>query len=300
MKIAAHTMGTPEFNLAEAIELFASLGFDGMEIIWDDDYRCAIRKSTPFSQLSKLKMRLKDRNLSVCCLTPYMSEINSLDSKIRQQNLDDFKRCIDTAGILKSNYIRVYGGKYFPDCDQSKRRALEQTLIESLKILGEYASRVGVILAVETHFNTLTWKASETAKIIRQVGSPSVGVLYDQPNLEFSEGENYIEALRILEGLIAMVHVKDLVYKKGIFSKFISSKVETVDASLREVSSRIPGDGIIPWPEIITILKNQGFEGWLSLEYERRWFPDDLPPAKEGMKKGLEYMRMLLKNLNVV
>jgi len=38
MRIAGHTMGTPELSLPEAVGLFASVGLDGIEIIWDDDY----------------------------------------------------------------------------------------------------------------------------------------------------------------------------------------------------------------------------------------------------------------------
>jgi sugar phosphate isomerase/epimerase len=133
--------------------------------------------------------------------------------------------------------------------------------------------------------------------LIRRVNDPKVRALYDQPNLEFSEGEPYPEALRLLEGLIAMVHVKDLVYKKNVSGGFRSSKVVTVDESERRVSSRIPGEGIIPWPEILPALAAQGFAGWLSLEYERRWYPHDLPPAGEGMKRGLEYVRGLLAGL---
>ena len=102
------------------------------------------------------------------------------------------------------------------------------------------------------------------------------------------------EALRLLEGLIAMVHVKDLVYKEGATGGFTSSKVVTVDESERRVSSRIPGEGIIPWPEILPALAARGFDGWLSLEYERRWYPHDLPPAGEGMRRGFEYLQKLL------
>jgi L-ribulose-5-phosphate 3-epimerase len=174
---------------------------------------------------------------------------------------------------------------------------LEEILIDSLRRLGEEAAEAGVVLAVETHFNTLTCSASETADIVRRVNHPNVLVLYDQPNLEFSEGEKHSQALEILKGLIAMVHVKDLVYKEGISGGFISSKVVTVDESERRISSRIPGEGIIPWPEILPALAAQGFDDWLSLEYERRWYPHDLPPAAEGMKKGLNYMRSLVAKL---
>jgi L-ribulose-5-phosphate 3-epimerase len=287
-------MGTPEHTLAEAVALFSSLGLDGIEIIWDDEYRCALRKGATAAELAELKGRLQEHDLELCCLTPYMTGIDSLEPKTRRRDIEDFRRCIDTAGILGAPCIRVYGGGYQPARDRAQRPQLEEALVESLSVLGREAAAAGVVLAVETHFNTLTCTAAQTAGLVRRVGHPQVRVLYDQPNLEFSEGEPYQEALGLLEGLIAMVHVKDLVYKEGVTGGFKSAKVVTVDESERRVSSRIPGQGIIPWPEILPALARQGFEGWLSLEYERRWYPHDLPPAAEGMKEGLRYVRGLL------
>jgi sugar phosphate isomerase/epimerase len=297
MKFAAHTMGTPELTLREAITLFSSQGFDGIEIIWDDEFKCAIPKRTANKDLSELKRNLAESGLEVCCLTPYMFGINALDIDQRRRDFEDFQRCIDVGGRIRASCIRVYGGGYNPNKDGEKRQDLEEILIDSLRRLGEGAAAVGVVLAVETHFNTLTCTASETADIVRRVNHPNVQVLYDQPNLEFSEGEKHSQALEILAGLIAMVHVKDLVYKESISGGFTASRVVTVDESERRVSSRIPGEGIIPWPEIMPALAAQGFDDWLSLEYERRWYPYDLPPAAEGMKQGLDYMRSLAAKL---
>jgi len=295
MLIAGHTMGTPEHTLEEAIDLFASIGLQGIEIIWDDEYRCALRKHAGAAELAELKRRLAERGLPAACLTPYMTGIDAEDPELRRRDVEDFRRCIEAAEVLGAPCVRVYGGAYQPGQDLSRRPALEANLVESLSALGPVAAQARVVLAVETHFNTLTCSAAETGALVRRVGHPNVRVLYDQPNLEFSEGEKYPEALRHLEGLIAMVHVKDLVYKQGVTGGFASSRVVTVDESERRVSSRIPGQGIIPWPEILPILAAQGFSGWLSLEYERRWYPHDLPPAEEGMRQGLEYLQGLLR-----
>lgn len=297
MKFAAHTMGTPELTLEEAITLFSSLDFDGIEIIWDDEFKCALPKRATDKDISELKRKLAEAGLEVCCLTPYMFGIDSLDIDERRRDLEDFRLCIEVGARLEASCIRVYGGGYNPQKDREKRQDLEKNLIDSLQVLGERASQVGIVLAVETHFNTLTCSASETADIVRRVNHPYVQVLYDQPNLEFSEGEKHARALEILKGLIAMVHVKDLVYKEGISGGFTSSQVVTVDESERRISSRVPGEGIIPWPEILPALSAQGFDGWLSLEYERRWYPHDLPPADEGMKQGLHYVRSLAAKL---
>lgn len=293
MKIAGHTMGTPEYTLDEAVTLFSTLGFDGIEIIWDDNYGCALRKNASLESLKKFKQRVQDSHLDVACLTPYMTEINSLNKEHVQRDVEDFMRCIEVASELECPCIRVYGGSYMREQEASVRARKEQQLIESLHTLGHKAAKFGVVFVVETHFNTLTCTAVETAWIIRRVNHPNVKVLYDQPNLGFVGAEEYQEALKLLEGLIKMVHVKDFVFKDPEKRAFKASYVTNVKVSERIIRSKIPGEGIMPWPEIINALKAQRFNGYLSLEYERRWHPEDLPLADEGMKKGLDYIRTL-------
>ena len=41
------------------------------------------------------------------------------------------------------------------------------------------------------------------------------------------------------------------------------------------------------------MMKEYGYNGWLSLEYERRWHPDDIPDASIGMKKSADYLHSL-------
>jgi sugar phosphate isomerase/epimerase len=55
------------------------------------------------------------------------------------------------------------------------------------------------------------------------------------------------------------------------------------------------GDGIIPWPAIIAALSRDGYRGCLSLEYERRWFPDQLPPAELGLARSRDALQAMLK-----
>jgi sugar phosphate isomerase/epimerase len=61
--------------------------------------------------------------------------------------------------------------------------------------------------------------------------------------------------------------------------------------------SRIIGDGCLPWAEILPELARVGYDGWLSLEYERRWYPEQLPPAEVGMRAGAERIRQILQGL---
>lgn len=61
--IAGHTMGTPEYTVEEAMELFAGIGLDGIEIVVQDDYRCGIPNHVDEVYLQKIKDAAKHSNI---------------------------------------------------------------------------------------------------------------------------------------------------------------------------------------------------------------------------------------------
>ena len=87
---------------------------------------------------------------------------------------------------------------------------------------------------------------------MREVDHPAVRVLYDQANLTFTHDEPYEEALRIQGDLVGHVHVKDLVFTDPD-APFQASETARVAASERAVRSRVVGDGVVPWADILDV-----------------------------------------------
>ena len=167
-----------------------------------------------------------------------------------------------------------------------------EKLIESLRYLGNLAAQKDVMLIVENHFNTMAVSAKDSAALIRDIDHPAVRILYDQANLTFTGNEGYEEAISLQQQYVSYMHVKDLVFLEG--KDFVSSDVSHPDESERNVRTRIVGEGILEWPAILKSVKAHGYDGWLSLEYERRWHPDDIPNASIGMKKSIDYLKSIL------
>ena len=289
-KIAGHTMGTPEYTVLEAIALMEKIGADGIEIVVQDGYQSGIPCHCEQSQLEAIRQCAKEHQIQIICLTPYNSYFNSLDEEQRQKELEDIKRVIDYCGFLGAKYIRIYGGNLAAG-DRDHYEEKWNTLVRSLRELGDLAEKKGVTLVVENHFNTMTVSAKDSEALMKDVNHKAVRILYDQANLTFTEQEDYEEAIRIQQRHVAYMHVKDLVFQEG--KSFASSDVAHPNDAERNVYTRIVGEGIIKWPEILRLVKEQGYDGWLSLEYERRWHPDDIPDASVGMKKSLEYLRSI-------
>lgn len=294
-EIAGHTMGTPEYSVKEAIRLFHEIGADGAEIVVQDGYKSGIPCDCDEKTLAEIRDCAKENNIRIIALTPYNSKFNSLDEETRRSEIAAIEKVIDYCDFLGAKYIRIYGGNLSAgETDHLEEK--RNKLIESMRELGAKAAEKGVTLVIENHFNTMTLTAKQSADLIRDINCDAVRILYDQANLTFTGNEAYEEAIELQKGLIGHMHVKDLVFHEGNI-EFKSSDVSHPDESERNVYTRIVGEGIVPWPEILRKVKETGYTGWLSLEYERRWHPDDIPDASIGMKKSVEYLHTVLGNL---
>ena len=293
-KIAGHTMGTPEYSVLEALQLFSDIGLDGAEIVVQDGYHSGLPTECSLELLKAVKEKAKSTGLEIAALTPYNSRFNALDESIRQAEMAGIRKVIQYAEYLGARYIRIYAGNYLAnETDEDGKKA--EKLIESMQELGEDARKAGVILVLENHFNTMTVSARQSIDISERIHRENVGILYDQANLAFTLQEDYKTAIPLQMKKVRYVHVKDLDFKVGSH-EFISDEVSHPKEEDRNVVTRIVGQGCLDWPGILQMMTDYGYDGeWLSLEYERRWHPDDIPDASIGMKESAKYVRKCIE-----
>lgn len=297
MKICGHTLATPNMSLENAMRLFQKLQLDGAEVIWQNDYLSGLPEDADEQTIKEVRTLSEELELPVVCLTPYMTGINSLDDGERDRDIVRFERCIRTAEELDCRLIRVYAGSYLPG-EEDKQVQKWQRLVESLDFLSSKAEAAGVILCVENHFNTMTVTAADTTALMKTVNSPGLGVLYDQVNLDFTYSEDYRAAIDLQKSWIRHVHVKDMVFiaRDKVFKASSVAKVE--DNEDRAVRSRVVGEGITDWPNILSYLVAAcAYRGYLSLEYEYRWHPNDLLKPEEGLSRSANYLRDVLATM---
>lgn len=290
MKIAGHTMGTPSRTPAEALELFARIGIQGIELIMQDDYKSAVPTTVSATALREIRKRASDLGVEIAFLTPYITALNSLDDATYRAQVDLLRRAVDAAAELGAPGLRVYGGKEVPEAAWQPHF---NRLVAGLRIGGELAQQAAVKLAVENHQTTMTVSARKTMEVIRAVNLPNVGVLYDQVNLSHMHQEDVPEALELQRGRIIHVHVKDYVKKPGR-ERSTSNNVAFMPAEGRSIITKVVGAGIVPWARIIPALRATGYDGWLSLELEKRWYPDELPSEEEAFRRSAAFLKGLL------
>ena len=290
MRIAGHTLGTPEHTVPEALTLFSSAGLDAAEVIYQDDYRSGL----PLRDLraaQTARRASEEAGVPIVGLTPYTTGINALDGKEWTEAVDELRGAIEIAQVVGADRLRIYAGSWRPDQEDHARHWGQ--LVTALSTLGPEASAAGVRLCVENHFGTMTQSAAETARLVEQVGHPAVRVLYDQANLTFTHDEPHEQALAVQGDLIGHVHVKDLVFTNPD-APFRASETARVAQSERAVRSRVVGEGVVPWLDILRELTARGYDDVLTLEYEYRWHPQDLPEPASGFARSATAVRELL------
>ncbi len=291
--LLGHTLGTPDLTLVEALELFAASGLDGAEVIWQNGYCSAIPEDDDGTAVATVRTHARRLGLTIGSLTPYVAEINSLDEEVRQRDIRRLVAALHVAEELGATRVRVYGGTWLGTEPPEERGPRWQRLVDALRYLGERAARQGAVLCVENHFSTMTVSAEETVRLVSEVASPGVGILYDQANLAFTHREAFEDAIALQAPWIRHVHVKDLEFIDPD-RPLLTGAVASISKADRVHMSRMIGDGILEWQRIVDALRSKGYDGTYSLEYEYRWNPDDLPEPAVGFPESARRLRRLL------
>jgi sugar phosphate isomerase/epimerase len=248
MKIAFQTLACPNWDWDKTIEEAARMGYDGIELrgVEGEMY---LPKARPFQPdvMEQTLFQLKEKNLEICCLDTSSSFHD--ESKFVGA-IQEGKDTIDLAVKLSTPYIRVFGDK-IPDPTQ--KEATVARIAAGLEELGRYAENKGVTVLLETHGEINNYQI--ILDILGRVSSRSVGLLWDFEH-PFMHGEDPRTTFEKLGGFIKHTHVKDA--RKDGDKKTLT----------------MIGEGQVPVEEIVGILKMGGYDGWLSLEFEKKWKPE--------------------------
>ncbi len=270
MKIAASTLGCPDWSLEKIIHNLSDYGYDGVEIRGIAG-QTNIIKIPEFSQakIEGTRSRLETAGLEVACVST-SSRFSSPDPEERQANIASALGHISIAKSLGSSLIRIFGGNIPQGVSRKECAGYVQ---DSLKILAEAAAKETVAFVLETHDSFIL--AEDMLEVIEPVKSPGLGVLWDVLH-PFRLGEPIKKTVRNLGPYMRHIHIKDAKLQKG-----------------GKHTLTLLGQGGVPLQEAISSLKEIGYDGWLSLEWEKRWHRE-LPEPEVAFPQAIEFMRRLI------
>jgi D-psicose/D-tagatose/L-ribulose 3-epimerase len=270
MLLWASQLGEEHFPMLARIK---AAGYDGVEL--------PLFAGAP-ADYARVGRELRDTGLratAVCVIPDRDHDCTSSDPAVRAAGLDHLKwaiDCLEAAGgeVLCGPCYQPLG--IFSGAPPTAEE--RSGIVEVHKAAARHAAAAGIRLAVEplNRFECYALNTvADAAEIVRRVGEPNYGLLYDTFHVNIEE--------------------KDPV---GAIGAHIAA-ITHVHAS--ENDRGTPGKGHVPWAETFRALKRGGYDGWVVIEAFGRALPgiaeatrvwrDFFPHTDEVYQFGHDFLR---------
>ena len=268
-------------SLFDWINIASDLGVEGLEL-----YDGFLESQDP-AYLDRVRSELAGRGLEMPMMC-YSPDFTQPDSEARRREVEREKRMIQVTASLGGRYCRVLSGQRRPEVS---RQQGVQWVVESIRELLDYAAEKNVVLAMENHYKDNYWKYPEFAQkgevyleILNQIDSPWFGAQYDPSNAILA-GEDPIELLELVKHRIVTMHASDRFLKPGHTLAELRA-VEDAVGYAAILSHGVVGKGLNDYPRIFGILREVGYQGWISIE--------DGMNGLEEIRQSADFLRSMI------
>jgi sugar phosphate isomerase/epimerase len=272
---------TRSMSLVEWIDMAASLGVDGLEM-----YPGFFASLEP-SYLAGVRAALHRHGLvmPMLCASP---DFTQPDPAARRAEVERHKQMIDLVAFFDApapRTCRVLSGQRRPEISEDDGVAM---VVECIEALLPYAAERGVILVMENHYKDNYWTYPEFAqrlpvfaRIVEAVDSPYFGVNYDPSNAILA-GDDPLVVLDAVKTRVVSMHASDRGLQPGYTLDDLRAQEEGVGYAAILRHGEI-GTGLNDFPTIFRVLREVGFDGWVSIE--------DGMNGLEELRRSVAYLR---------
>lgn len=267
-------------SLRQWIELGAQLGVDGLEFY---SGFLALQDEKNWSYYKQLA---NDQGLSIpmLCCSP---DFTHPDAGFRAAEVEKEKSWIEMTAALGGSYCRVLSGQARPEV--SREEGIQYT-VEAIEACLPLAKSHGITLIIENHYKDNYWTYPEFAQmsdvfceLVGRIDDPNFGVNYDPSNTILA-GEDPIELLEKIKHRVVTMHASDRYLANGTIEDL--RKVENSKGYAALLAHGEIGKGLNDYDQIFSILKEQSFQGWISIEDGVDGF-DQLQRSANFLKKKI-------------
>jgi sugar phosphate isomerase/epimerase len=249
-------------TLFEWIEQANQLSLDGLEMYYPffegqgDSYVERVKETCDRSGLA----------LPMMCFSP---DFTHPDPGKRLEELAKQKAAVDLTVKLGSTYCRTLTGQNRPGLG---RKETIRWCLEMIRETVAYAEDRGIIINIENHYKDGYWDYPEFAfrsdiflEIIEQIESPFFGVNFD-PSNAIVAGENPVELLEKIKSRVVTMHASDRYLQGGDIHDLRKMERDAVHGYAGLIQHGVIGRGLNDYDALFRILKDAGFDGWISIE----------------------------------
>ncbi|MBQ3080799.1 MAG: sugar phosphate isomerase/epimerase [Clostridia bacterium] len=241
-------------NYFDIMKLAKEIGFDAIEFI---DLSTDVQKADSVEALAK-EIRAYADSLSL----PIAAYTIGADFLNRENEVERVKKQLDIAAILGAKVLR-HDACWSLKEGMSWREAVK-IMAPMIREVTEYAATLGIKTCTENHGYILQ-DAERVEELILTVNHPNYGWLIDMGNFLCAD-DNPLRAVPIASKYAFHVHVKDFLVKPSTSDNpgdgWFTSRNGTF------LRGTVAGHGAVPVRICLETLRNAGYEGVVSYEFE--------------------------------
>lgn len=271
----SQAIGDGRMTMLDVIPKAKEMGYDGVEIV----------KMVSDEQMRVLAPKLAEQSKEYDMpIIAYMVGADFLANDMDAQ-VEELKKEVEIAAMLGARRMRhdATGGKDKNGNDVSWEDALP-ILAEGYTRVTEYAAGIGIKTMIENH-GYFAQDAYRVKQLVEAVNHRNFGWLVDMGNFMCAD-ETPVESVKTAASHAVHVHAKDFHSKKQ--GEFVPNFGWFPSRGGNSLRGALVGHGDVNVAECLAILKNAGYDGWLSVEFE------GIEDCLMALQKNLEVLRGLV------
>ena len=270
-----------EMDLFQVMDKTKEFGFDAIEFV----EFTAPEGKTQLEFAAQLRAYAEKIGLGIAS---YTIGANFLQDDVAAE-VARLKGEVDIAAVLGVPVMRHDIFSRYPDSYTGVKtyKAVLPIIAPAIREVSEYAASKGIITMSENH-GFIMQDADRLLELYTAVGCANYRYLCDIGNFICADEDSTI-AVGKLKDLIAHVHVKDFFIRSGMEPAPGKGWFQTRSGNY--VRGTIFGQGNIPALQCLRVIKNSGYDGYISLEFE------GMEDTLMSIEIGLENMKRTIAML---
>lgn len=271
-------MNSGEMTILDAIEFVKEQGGEHIEIVPNLGFDLHENPEL----IDQIVAKAKEVDLEISNYLIGADFLTEDEDKFNAE-IERVKKEVDIANQLGVKFMRHdVASRPIPECTIKNFEADLPRIVDACQQIADYAAQYGITTSLENH-GFYVQASDRVQAVINHVDRPNFKTTLDIGNFMCADEES-VAATKKNISFASVVHFKDFYYRPASENPG-QGWMQTIAGN--HIRGAIVGNGDINMKDVVKVVKDSGFDGYLSVEFE------GMEECKQASKIGMDNLRRL-------
>lgn len=227
---------SPELN--EQIAVLQACGISGIELrgVWGVNVLDLSEE-----QVATIQQALQTSGIHIAAIASPIGK-TPIDQPFAE-TLKKFARAVQLAQAFQARYIRIFS--FYPPTTGNEPASWRKEVLYRLRYLADQAKQADLILVHENEKDIYGDTIDRCVDILQSINHPHLRAAFDPANFIQCNQKSFPKGYQAIKPWLSYVHVKDALADGDVVAA---------------------GEGLARWPETLSNLHHDGYDGYYALE----------------------------------